>query len=468
MKKINKRSLKYGSYALISTVILIAVIVVINAILGLDAIRDRARFDITKNKLFSLSDATVAMLEDLDKEVEIIILTDEKYYQGSDILEVLKQYNLKSNGKVTTRFVDVEKDPTFIEREIDPNQVKGISQDSIVVKCGKNSKLVSEDDMLEYDYSTYTPYPVAVKIEQAFSSAIKSVTSDYTPVTYFVTGHGEMTSNLTELKSAIIANNYEIKELSLSNPVPEDAAVIFFVSPKTDLLPKELDNLLAYMENGGDAIFLMDVQETEKGMPNFDTVFDRYALTLNNDLVLEGDQNWYLEDFTIIIPQPNENEVTMNLDPKSMFVYLPNCRSVSIKQVAEEEIFAQPLFMTSDRAQSTSLDTGDITMGPFLLGALSEYQGTESSKIALIGNAGFITDGWMQNVNYNGTRYILSTLNWMQDKTDSIIVPSKSLMSEPIQLSESTRFISFIALSFLLPLAIIGFGMFVWIRRKHL
>jgi len=468
MKRINIRSLKYGSYALISTVILVAIIVVINAILGLDVIRNRTRFDITQDKRFSLSEATVSMLEDLDKEVEIVILTDEKYYQGSDILEILKQYNLKSNGKVTTRFVDVEKDPTFVEREIDPNQVKGISQDSIVVKCGKNSKVVSEDDMLEYDYTTYTTYPVAVKIEQAFSSAIKSVTSDYTPVTYFVTGHGEINTNLSELKGAIMANNYEIKELSLSNPVPEDAAVILFVSPKTDLLPKELDNLMAFMEKGGDAIFLMDVQETDKGLPNFDTVFERYSLALNDDLVLEGDQNWYLDDFSIIIPQPNDNEVTMNLDPKSMFVYLPNCRSVSIKQAAKEEIFAQPLFMTSDKAQSTRLDTGEITMGPFLLGALSEYQGTESSKIALIGNANFITDGWMQNVNYNGVRYILSTLNWMQDKTDSIIVPSKSLMSEPIQLTESTKFISFIALSFLLPLAIIGFGMFVWIRRKNL
>ena len=58
-----------------------------------------------------------------------------------------------------------------------------------------------------------------------------------------------------ELKSTITANNYEIEELSLSNPVPEDAATIFFVSPKTDLLAKELENLLAFMEKGGDAIF---------------------------------------------------------------------------------------------------------------------------------------------------------------------------------------------------------------------
>ena len=48
MKKINDRSLRYGSYAFIVTAIMIAIIVVFNALLGLDAVRDRLRFDITK------------------------------------------------------------------------------------------------------------------------------------------------------------------------------------------------------------------------------------------------------------------------------------------------------------------------------------------------------------------------------------------------------------------------------------
>ncbi|NLE25816.1 MAG: GldG family protein, partial [Clostridiaceae bacterium] len=319
MKMINKKSLKFGSYAFMATVVIIAIIVIFNALLGLDSIRDRLRLDITKNQLFSLSEPSITMLDELEKDVEVIILTDEKYYQGSEILEVIKQYDVKSNGKVKVRFVDVEKDPTFVEREIDPNQVKGISEGSIVVKSGKNSKVVSKNEMVEYDYSTYNSYPVALKIEQAFSSAIKSVTADFTPVIYFATGHGEMTANLSELKSTITANNYEIKDLSLANAVPEDAATIFFVSPKTDLLPGELENLLAFMEKGGDAIFLMDVQNTAEEIPNFDMVFERYSLALNNDIVLEGDQNWYMNEFTVIIPQPNENDVTINLDPKSLF-----------------------------------------------------------------------------------------------------------------------------------------------------
>lgn len=57
MKKINNRSLKYGSYAFAATAVVIAIIVIFNALLGLDSIRDRLRFDITKISYFPMNQA---------------------------------------------------------------------------------------------------------------------------------------------------------------------------------------------------------------------------------------------------------------------------------------------------------------------------------------------------------------------------------------------------------------------------
>lgn len=470
MKKINKKSLKYGSYAIAATVVVIAIIVFLNAILGLDMVRNRLRFDITKNKMYSLSDTSIEMLNKLDKNIEIIILTEEKNFQYTEILEVLKQYNLKSGGKVTTRFVDVEKDPTFIERELDPDQVKGIDSGSIVVKSGSKNKVVSQSDMIEYDYSSGTPQASGLKIEQAFTSAIKSVTADKTPVIYFSKGHGEIVldQQLSDLKATITSNNYEVKELSLVNAIPEDASVIVFASPKTDLQPKELENLMGYLENGGDALFLMDVQKTKDELPNFDHVYERYSLSLNNDYVLEGDQNWYYNDFNIIIPQPNDNEITTNLDPQSLFLYMPNCRSVNIDQAKKDWITTKPLFMTSEKSQSQDLATNEKTQGPFMLGAISEFEGADSSRIALVGNATFVTDSWMQSAGDNGKRYVMSMLNWMRGGDDSVFIPAKSLDPQPINMTTQSMFVSFILLTFVLPLAIIGLGVFVWARRRHL
>lgn len=474
--KINKKSLKYGSYSLAVTAVIIAIIVVLNALLGLDVVRDRLRVDITKNKRFSLSDTSVKILKELNKDIEVIILTEEKYFRedsmGSEILEILKQYNLKSSGKVTTRFVDVVKDPTFITRELDPNQVMGIQQDSIIVKCGNRIKVVSQNDMIEYDYNSYYyPLTSGMKIEQVFTSAIKNVTADASSKIYFVQGHGEKSidSWYSDMKSAIVVNNYEIEELTLKEPVPDDASVLFFLSPTDDLTANELDNLQAYLEKGGDAIFLVDVQKTTNRRPNFDAVFERYSLSLNNDMVYEFDQRRYLGSFENIIPIAVSNDVTMNLDPNSITIYMTNCRSVDILKTTQEWIKTYPLFMTSDMAESVDNATQQTSKGPFCLGALSEYTaGVDESRIALIGNSLFVLDEWMGYTNYNGLRYIVSILNWMQDEADAIYIPSKSLASEPIDMSESTRFIAFIVLSFVLPLAIVGAGLFVWIRRKHL
>ncbi len=468
--KLNNKSFKYGSYAFAATAVVIAIIVVFNAVLGFDVIRNRVRFDITKNKMYSLSDTSVDMIKSLDKDVEIIVLTEESNFQITQILEVIKQYNLKSNGKITLKFVDVEKDPLYVKRELDPEQIKGIQEGSIVVKSGSKNRVVSQSDMVEYDYSSGYPQASGYKIEQAFSSAIKSVVAETTPVVYFVKGHGEIVldEEFSEIKATMASNNYEVKELSLSAAVPEDAAALIFGSPKTDLLAAELENLLNYMEKGGDAIFLMDVQNTNVALTNFNLVFEKYSLALNNDYVLEGDQNWYYSDFNIIIPQPNENDVTTNLDPDSLFVYMPNCRSVSIAQTGREWITTEVLFSTSQKSQSQNLSTNETAPGPFILGALSTIDSLEDSHVALIGNANFVTDSWMGNTNDNGKRYIMSILNWMEGKDDSVIIPAKSLASAPINLTAQSKFVAFISISFVLPLAIIGLGVFVWIRRKHL
>lgn len=470
MKKLNNRSLKYGSYAFVATAVVVALIVIFNAVLGFDFIRDRIRFDITKNKAYSLSEPSIEMLKTLNKDVEIIILNKEENFRTIEILEILKEYGLRTGGKVKYSFVDVVKNPTYIQKELDPEQVKGIEEGSIVVRSGDRMKVVSLDDMTEYDYSQGYPMAVGLKVEQVFSSAIKSVIADYTPVVYFAKGHSEISpdAELSDLKSSLAGNNYEVKDLALSAAIPDDAAAIIFASPKSDLLQEEYDNLMAYLEKGGDVLFLFDIQQSNAELKNFNMIFERYSLGLNNDQVIEQDQASYYQDVNFIIPKLVQNEVVTNLDPTSLRLIMPFCRSVNIAQVGKEWIKTSPLFSTTQNSYSNNLTTGEQAQGPFILGALSEYEGSDTSKVALIGNTSFVTNEALQFFGPNGKRYIVSILNWMADKEDSVLVPSKTLASEPLNLSQQSQFVMFIIMVGLLPLVIIGFGVFVWLRRKHL
>jgi len=469
----NKKSFKYGSYSVALTVVIIAVVVLVNAILGFDVVRKRVRFDITEDQMFSISTQTKDFLKELKQDVDIYILTPENEYGAVAVTETLSQYNIHSGGKVKIQYVDLDRDPTFISKNLDPDQVQGIQPNSIVVKSNGRIKVLTNDDFVETstDYYTYGEV-TGLKVEQAFTSAIKSVSAEKVSKVYFVSGHGELdpSSYFKELKSTITLNNYDIGTLALNTAVPEDADVLIFTSPTSDLLVQELEYLSDYLENGGDALFLFDVSKTEDVLPNFNKIFNRYYLRLNNDSVYEYNQQNYLRENFIILPQVYSNEVTKNLNADSVAVYLPGSRSIGIMTSDKDYVKNYAIFSSTNNSEAYDLATeGESRVGPFCLGALGEIQGMQVSRIALIGNATFVSDSVMQQLGDNGKRYVISALNWMTEKADnSIMIPAKSLAARPLNINEQTRILVFIFMSGVLPLAIIGAGVFVWLRRKNL
>ena len=91
-KLLNKRTLKYGTNAAIITAAVIVLAIMLNLIIGMLDLR----LDLTPNKLFSLSETTVDILNELDKDVEIIGLFDDgsvpsnsEYKQVTDLLSAI-------------------------------------------------------------------------------------------------------------------------------------------------------------------------------------------------------------------------------------------------------------------------------------------------------------------------------------------------------------------------------------------
>lgn len=469
----SKKSVRYETYSLVITTVVIAVIVLVNVVIGMSGISKYVRFDITENKIFSISQQSIDLLKSLEKDVEIFILSPENSYTNLTVTEIIDQYVRNGNGKIIgPRYVDLDKDPTFISKNFDPDRVAGINAGDIIVRCGKNLRVLNNSDFMEISYDYYGGASVTgLKVEQAFTSAIKSVTAEKVNTVYFVSGHGEYgVDDLSQIKSSLSLNNYEIKETTLTAPVPEDADVLFFPSPTNDLLGSELENLKRYLENGGDAIFLFDVQGSLQDLSNFNEVFSAYNLQLNYDLVNEFTQANYLKENWMIRPMVYMSDVTKNLNPDQLFIYLPMSRSVSVLNVKKQNLEVSLLFGTTDNSTSIDLNAGIQRFGPFYLGALSQLEigSANHSRIALIGNCTFITDEYTSELGSNGSRYIISILNWMQERKDEVMIPAKSIETPPLNMTQQSRILVFILLIAVIPIIIIGTGLFVWIRRKNL
>lgn len=475
----NKRNLRFGSYSAVLTVIVIAAAIILNAIVGADGIRDKLKIDLTSNKLFSVGEQSEEVLSTLSKDIEIIGLFDESQMgnsQYSQVLEFIKQYGAKSN-KINIRFVDPDKNPGYIQNELDPQGIMNVQKYDFVVKSDKRSKVLSTYDIFEQtmDESTYQYYVSGINAEYAFTGAIRYVTSENIPVVYYTEGHGEgdLETEYTEIKSSMELNGYELKKINLAavEKVPEDASVVLFAAPQQDMTLSEREKLTIFMENGGDTIFLLDPLENNASLKNFEEFLTEYNIGLGYDVVFEmaANRSAYSQPY-YFMPYVADNEINANLDPSKFTMQIVNARSIKILKNEKEWITSTPLMTTSAEALGKPLTEGaEDTTGPLNIAVAAENKGNaQASKTLVIGNAFFVSDEGLDTTG-SGKKFLLNSLNWIQDKEEDIYIPAKKYSVPMLEgITQQTLTILFIGLIVVVPLIIIGIGVFIWLRRRHL
>jgi ABC-2 type transport system permease protein len=473
----NKRSLRFGSYSAVLTVIVVAAAVILNAIVGATQIRDKLKIDLTSQKFYSIGEETDEVLKDLNQDVEIIGLFDENENANySQVVEFIKQYELKSD-KIHIRYVDPDKEVAFIQNELDPQGVLGISKNNFVIRSGKRTKVLSYYDIFEQtlDQNSYQYYTSGLNAEYAFTGAIRYVAAEEIPVVYYTEGHGEGNINYeySGLKSSMELHGYELKPLTLASvdKVPDDASIILVAGPKQDLSVQDKEKMMVFMENGGHSILLFDPLETNTTMPNFEEFLAEYNLGLGYDVIFEmaASRSYYGQPY-IFMPTVEDNAVNANLDPDKFNMTVVSARSIPILKNQKEWITHWPLLTTSAEALGRALREGeDDIQGPLNVAVAAENKGnTKVSKAVVVGNAFFATDEGRDPVG-TGEKFILNALNWLENKETNIFIPVKKYSVPRIATpSQQTLTLLFIGLIIVVPLIIIGAGVFVWLRRRHL
>ena len=480
-KSINRRSLKYGSLSIILIAIVVAIAVILNLFVGM--LEDKGivkKFDLSANKMFSIGDTTKGILKDVKDDVVIYVLLDSVTITSSNfsqIKAVIDEYGQYKH--ITVKYVDPDKNPGLI-KEIDPTGLQTIAKGDFVVKCIKTKKLkvLTAASMQEAvtDQSTGQQTGANFIGEQSFTGAIKYVTSEKTPVVYFTQGHkeGEVASNYTNLKTQLEANNYAVNSINLmtSNKVPEDAAILIVASPQVDLAPTEKVFIKDFINKGGNAVFLFDYIESNPQFTQFEDLLQNYNVGLDYDKVKETDTQRYIpgNPYEVLLDAPQSAII-----PQDYQLLLLNSRSVKILKNTKEYITVTSIAKTSAKAIGEQVDKSkgnDIT-GPLDLAVAVDYEGGPvPGKVLVMGNGTFITDAAQQTYGQYfqyGNNFFTMSLNWMMDKQNDIVIAAKSYNTTKLNLSSQAQLntIAFLVI-IMLPLLILGFGTFVWLKRRHL
>ena len=498
MEKMKKKTGKFGnmfrtsgtrngSYSVGLTVVVIAIVIVLNFVIGQlpESLRN---LDVSSTRIYEISDTTTNLLDSLDEDVDMTVLavrddTDDR------ITTFLSKYEALSDH-INIEWVDPVLHPSALT-EYDT------SENTIVISCeatGKSTTVSFDDilvpDMYSYYYYGSTDY-TEFDGEGQLTSAVNYVTSDVEKTIYQTTGHGEGTLSTT-ITDLMDQNNYNLSEINLlmNTSIPEDCDLLLMYEPATDLSDDETEMLRNYLADGGKVMILLgDTNATE--LPNLETVLEEYGMKAADGYIADP-QRCYQGNYYYIFPELSVSG-DMADGISSEMVLLTNTHGMNLIDPARDTITTTGFMSSSDGAYAvteTAQQQGDYTLGAVAEETVSSQDDdadTDSSgedaeeasddssadtasdevtsRLTVI-SAGSLIDSQITDTftQLENTRVFMNAVTANFDGVQNISVEPKSLQVEYNTVQYAGLFSLLVI--FGIPAAVLIGGFVVWFRRR--
>jgi ABC-type uncharacterized transport system involved in gliding motility auxiliary subunit len=262
-----RRAGRYGSSAILGTLATLAILGML-AYLGS---WKSARWDASESGVHSLSSQSQKVLDDLERDVEVLAL-----YQPLDVppvRDLLERYAYESD-RFRVTYADPNERPELLEAHgITPQE---LGEGLVRISLGEESVNVQEPS------------------EEKVTNAIVKLSRTGEKRVYFLEGHNERKTEGEEAAArdgyqraveALRNENYRVEKLLLAarGDVPEDADVVVVAGPTRPLLAPEHGALERYLARGGALLVLIDPRaNTDLGQD-----LARWGVDVGEDIVVD-------------------------------------------------------------------------------------------------------------------------------------------------------------------------------------
>ncbi len=218
------------------------------------------RFDLTKQRKYSLSPETLSYLRNLDRPVHVVVTYSEEE-NNPEIRGILQEFVYATESRDTGR-ITVETLNIYQNRR--RSEELGITTSGLVVLLsGDKRRMVRHDEL----YGVKGSKRETFRGEQVLTAAILDVAQLGRKKIYFLVGHGELRLSDTEPRKGLSAvrdelaqRNFEIDEIDLgvARKIPDDAALLVATAPQGRYSPLEQELLRRYLgANAGRLILFL-------------------------------------------------------------------------------------------------------------------------------------------------------------------------------------------------------------------
>lgn len=443
------RQFRYGTNTAVMSIAAIMIVVLLNVL----ASRYSVRLDMTADRVYSLSEQTVAILRQLDRPVHFVGFLQRGTQRHERVEDLLEEYSRHS--------------PLISFEMADPDLQPGLARqygvelyDTTVVEMGDRSGLVVGAD------------------ERELSGAILKLSRSEPKYIYWITGHGEPDPTdagpfgASDARELMEAGNYEVNSLNLASTgeVPERSSLVVLANPTTGLLDVEQTALIDYVRDGGRLLLLLE--------PNYSIhmsfLLEELGLRSREGVVLDVAQSFMNDPYSPLVTGYHLSPVTKNLP----MVLMHTATEISRAETAGSDYVVSTLAETTGESwletnpRTPRFDPGDDAPGPLsVIASVAGRQpigaGSEDGKSTLvvaIGDADIITN---QMIGFAGNhQLVLNSVNWLGEEEVLLGIESRPTRPEPLILTYSQQNLLFLLCVLVMPATTLFLGATIAWRRR--
>ena len=428
-----------------------ALVVVLVSLLAWFSGQHRYQWDWTAGGNNSLSAPSSELLERLEGPIDMTVFASKKANLRRQIQQTLIRYK-RYKHDVYIHFIDPETVPDEVQR------------------LG-----ITTDGELRIEYNGRVEH-VTKHTEQAVTNALNRVARAGERWIVYTTGHGERdllgTANhdLGMFGDSMLRRGYLIQPVNLTEiyEIPANTALMIIAGPKVNLLDNEMNMLEAFLDNGGNLLWLSDPGDTN----GLKRLAHKIGLQLSSGLVVDPTTLLHgvtLPTFPVVTRYP-EHPITKGFDLITLFP-----ETLAVHALSNENWRFAPIVITGDESwiettqpyaqsllETPSTPPGPITIGMAVEPAPPEHDHTQ--RIVVMGDGDFLSNAYLGN---GGNLELgLNIINWLSYDDELIALPAKFGPVQSFNLSKTGALILAIGSLFVAPALLFATGFVVWRRRR--
>ena len=422
--------------------------------------------DITQANRNILTKGSVNVLKQMKDPVNITVYASNDDVNRGDtfrkgVIDFMARYQ-REKKNISLTFINPSAEPKLA-------QEAGIKEDGeVVVEYNKRTEHISP--------------PIA---EQEMTNLLVRLSRTNTQAVMYLDGHGER--HLQGIKNHDIGEfgkQLETKGFKLANPdltiaqaVPANGAMLVIASPQVDVSEIEAKKIKAYLESGGNLLWLLD----DNNLRGLDEVAKYLGITVSPGFAVDMTAAQFGADANVSFASLyGDHAITRNFQLRTLF---PQAHEIDAKasdefgwkvgrlvEVAPNGWLESDVPSPSIKNQKVVFDEAKEKRGPINIGvALEREYGKKGQRVVVMGNANFLSNTFI--TNGGNLDFGINIVNWLAGDDQLITIQPMPLkdINMTIPNDDKGRIVAwtiFHSFQYFIPLAFFIAGFWLWWKRR--